>query len=93
MMSSDVRWDHPACLVRTVPQNHRIDDLTTENATPTREHTIRAVEFFDNHDPTASLALHLFLLYEGYVRVSLGAKKLSMEPMITGERYMRLFVR
>ncbi len=51
---------------------------------PTREYTIQAVKFFGDHDPNTTWTLHLFLLLDCYVGMDRLARRLHMEPTITG---------
>jgi hypothetical protein len=43
-------------------KNDLVNDLSTKDASPSEKFFAYAVEFFEDHDPTATFALHINLL-------------------------------
>jgi len=69
-------------LLESIFHDHLINDLATENAPPSEKFFADTVEFFENHCPTASIALHnrpLFLEFDKFTAIFIPKFKFSYE--------------
>jgi hypothetical protein len=54
--------DHPKdispLLPKSIFKDHLVNDLTAQNATPSKKFFTRPIEFFEDHNPTTTMTLH-----------------------------------
>jgi hypothetical protein len=49
-------------LIKPILQNHLVNNLSTEDAPPSKKFIAVAIEFFEDHDAAASMTFHINLL-------------------------------
>jgi uncharacterized damage-inducible protein DinB len=69
----------------TIFQNHRIDDLSAENASPPPKMFVGSIEFFVNHMVSTAMAFHENLLLPLNPPPAAWKRQLAVQPVIDGD--------
>jgi hypothetical protein len=56
-------------LIKPIVQNHLVNNLSTEDAPPSKKFIAVAIEFFEDHDSAASMTFHINLLIDQLTQI------------------------